>query len=37
MLNNDVERAARRNVNRTTALHLEDVSYRIEQLLDPES
>ncbi len=36
MLNDDVERAARRNSSRHTALHLEDISYRIEQILEPE-
>lgn len=36
MLNDDVERAARRNSNRNTTLHLDDVSYRIEQILNPE-
>jgi hypothetical protein len=37
MLHEDVKRAARRNVDRSTALHLEDVSYRIEKILNPES
>ena len=37
MLNEDVQRAARRNIDRSTAVHLEDVSFRIEHILDPES
>lgn len=37
MLNEDVQRAARRNVDRNTELHLMDISYRIDDILDPES
>ncbi|MFP4093034.1 MAG: zinc-dependent metalloprotease [Cyclobacteriaceae bacterium] len=37
MLNEDVQRAARRNVDRSTASHLDDINYRIEKILNPES
>ncbi|MDF9796765.1 hypothetical protein OKW21_002028 [Catalinimonas alkaloidigena] len=36
MLQNDVGVALRRNTNRETSIHLEDVLYRIEKILDKE-
>jgi hypothetical protein len=36
MLQNDVGLALRRNTNRETNIHLDDVLYRIEKILDKE-